>query len=49
MMTIISNFNKKEKNENEKNLNTSINLMLKNIMIKKKYNTFYLMCLMIFV
>ena len=43
----ILSFNKKEKKENEKNLNISINLILKNIIIKENFNTSHLTYLMI--
>ena len=48
-MKMIFDFNKKEKKENKKNLNISINLILKSIIIKKNFNTSHLMCLIIFV
>ena len=41
-MIIIFNFNEKEKKKSEKNLNTSINLILRNTVIKKNSNISHL-------
>ena len=40
---------KRKEKKKERDLNISKNVMLKNIVIKKNFNIFYLMCLTIFV
>ena len=40
---------KKEREKRERDLNTSKNVMSKNIVIKEKFHAFYLICLTIFV